>query len=421
MNVQKNIFLERLKENKNKKRIKIHSFHRYYGKLIPAIPKTAIELYTKENDIVFDPFTGSGTTAVETINSSRKFLGVEINPLSCLIANAKLNTYNPLILNDIYNRLSNTLNKKISINIANIPWCINRDHWFELDVQKDLVQIKNAIDEIVKSINIDKYKTFLYATLSATIKQVSFADNTHIFPGVSKRMKNLIETGQLTYDAKKTFLSNLKKRISYVNEFNKKNDDFKIINGDSTKIDLNEWNNKIDLIVTNPPYISSVRYAETLKLELYWMAFCTTQKGFRELAESMTGSDYFRKMEYQEKKLTNYDSINKIINKIFSIDKKQAFVVFKYFSDMEKVILLSKKLLKKGKKLVIKIGNSKLKGITIPTGLLLSEIASSNSFNVNFIINDKINPNSRSLKTTRNYYSDIILEDNIIVLEKIDE
>ena len=82
-------FKARLEIAKQDKRLGIHSFHRYYGKLIPAIPSAAIEQFTKPGDIVFDPFSGSGTTAVEAVTRGRNFIGFEINPLSLSIAKTK--------------------------------------------------------------------------------------------------------------------------------------------------------------------------------------------------------------------------------------------------------------------------------------------------------------------------------------------
>ena len=37
---------------KEEKRADIHSFHRYFGKLIPAIPRAYIELFTNKGDTV---------------------------------------------------------------------------------------------------------------------------------------------------------------------------------------------------------------------------------------------------------------------------------------------------------------------------------------------------------------------------------
>ncbi len=50
----------------------------YHGNFVPQIPHQLILRYTKKNEIVFDPFLGSGTTAYETENLNRNFIGVEI-------------------------------------------------------------------------------------------------------------------------------------------------------------------------------------------------------------------------------------------------------------------------------------------------------------------------------------------------------
>ncbi len=52
----------------------------YHGNFIPQIPRQLILRYTKRNDIVFDPFVGSGTTAYEAESLGRHFIGVDIQP-----------------------------------------------------------------------------------------------------------------------------------------------------------------------------------------------------------------------------------------------------------------------------------------------------------------------------------------------------
>lgn len=42
------------------------------------LPKTLIEAYTKKGDVVYDPFIGSGTTALACIDLDRKCIGSEI-------------------------------------------------------------------------------------------------------------------------------------------------------------------------------------------------------------------------------------------------------------------------------------------------------------------------------------------------------
>jgi tRNA G10 N-methylase Trm11 len=50
----------------------------YHGNFIPQIPHQLILRYTKKNDVVFDPFLGSGTTAYEAESLSRNFIGIDI-------------------------------------------------------------------------------------------------------------------------------------------------------------------------------------------------------------------------------------------------------------------------------------------------------------------------------------------------------
>lgn len=50
--------------------------------------------FSKENDIILDPFMGSGTTAVACKQLNRKFIGFEISEEYCKIANKRLEQNN---------------------------------------------------------------------------------------------------------------------------------------------------------------------------------------------------------------------------------------------------------------------------------------------------------------------------------------
>ena len=42
-----------------------HNYHPYPCKFVPQIPKQIISKYSKEGDLILDPFCGSGTTLTE--------------------------------------------------------------------------------------------------------------------------------------------------------------------------------------------------------------------------------------------------------------------------------------------------------------------------------------------------------------------
>ena len=232
-------------------------------------------------------------------------------------------------------------------------------------------------------------------------------------------MLSLIEEGKIKIDVLATFKRALSKRIKYYEEFGIHSSKVEILQGDSTSVDLSKYTNSVDLVVTNPPYISSVRYAETLKLELYWMGITKSTTDYFKLSDAMIGNDHITTAKCTTIQLTGYDEIDEYIRKLFEIDKKQAKVVYDYFTLMEKVIKKTATVLKKTKKFVMKISDSKIRKIKIPTGYLLTVIAEKNGFKLIDVFNDKINENSRSLLTSRNTYSDIILEDNIVFWERI--
>ncbi len=406
---------------KEEDRLGMHSFHRYYGKLIPAIPRAFIREFTKTGDLIFDPFSGSGTTALESKYLDRNFLGIEINPLSIMMCNVKTADYDIEILENVFERLIKLFEEDSDeVKEEEIPYVVNRDHWFKDFVQIDLIKISRNIPKATEGLNDrEKYVNFYMATLSAIVKQVSNADTMHVFPGISKRMRRLEAEGAIHINVFDTYKRACKKRIAYVKELGSHNSTISFIEGDSSKLDLSKYANSVDLIVTNPPYISSVRYAETLKLELYWMGIIKSSEEYTRLSNSMIGNDHIAKKLTLEKKYTNYNFINELIDQMFEIDKKQARVICDFFTLMENVIKNMSIILKKGKKLVMKISDSKIRKIKVPTGKLLTMIAEENGFKLVDVFNDKINENSRSLLTARNTYSDIILEDNIIIWEKI--
>lgn len=415
-------FSKGLDEEKKLDRADIHSFHRYYGKLIPAIPGYFIKEFTKENDIVFDPFSGSGTVAVEAKRLNRNFAGVEINPLSVQIAKTKTYNLDVEILDKINNELLEMIEKdKTKVKEDEKPYIMNRDHWFKDFVQEDLIRIKKDIDKYFDK-NKDygmEYKKFYLLTLSAIIKNVSNADTRHVFPGFSKRMHQLEEKGKIHTDVKASFKRAVKSRAKAYSIYENNKNLTDILEGDSTEIDLSKYKNKIDLIVTNPPYISSVRYIETLKLEMYWMEVIKTLEEYNNLAHEMIGNDKLKKEEYKDIELTNYKEINEVIYDMYAIDIKSAKIIGEFFNKMEKVIIKMSKLLKKNKYLVMKISDSKMKKKKISTGEFLTLIAEKNGFKLKDVFLDEINNNSRSLTTARNTYSDIITHDYIIIWEKI--
>ena len=66
-----------------------HSIHPYPAKFIPQIPNTLIQELSSVGETIFDPFCGSGTSLIEARRLGRHAVGVDANPLACLISRVK--------------------------------------------------------------------------------------------------------------------------------------------------------------------------------------------------------------------------------------------------------------------------------------------------------------------------------------------
>ena len=56
------------------------------------LPHRLIQLYSFTNDIILDPFMGSGTTAVSALKSNRKFIGFDTDPSYIKLAENRIDS-----------------------------------------------------------------------------------------------------------------------------------------------------------------------------------------------------------------------------------------------------------------------------------------------------------------------------------------
>lgn len=71
----------------------VHRLHPYLGKFIPQLVEWFLERYFQPDDIVLDPFMGSGTTLVQGNEMKMHTIGIDVSPFNCLIGNVKTAKY----------------------------------------------------------------------------------------------------------------------------------------------------------------------------------------------------------------------------------------------------------------------------------------------------------------------------------------
>ena len=96
----------------------VHRLHPYKGKFIPQLVEYFLddhtdnfkkETYFKKSDIVLDPFSGSGTTMVQSCELGIHSIGIDISEFNTLIGNCKVTKYHLVDVQTEINRITKAL------------------------------------------------------------------------------------------------------------------------------------------------------------------------------------------------------------------------------------------------------------------------------------------------------------------------
>jgi DNA modification methylase len=351
-----------------------HGFFKYPCKFIPQIPRWAILKYSEPNDYVIDPFAGSGTSVVEAVLNRRNGLAIDFDLLSQLLCETKTTT----LTNDQIKFLRQneemfyiSLDEKPEV----LPDIHNLSHWFPEKNIVDLRCLKNNIGKAFEETQDNKIYNFLLVCFASIIKKCSFADDISPKPYVSKRFKKIPLDVKIAFS--KTLNSYLTELEAYSSmEIGK----CQIISDDARYLSNQQFLGKVKLAVTSPPYINAFDYVRSLRLENAWLGFYG-DTGIVDIKKRQIGTESIYKTEYSQFiPLTEITDLDRVINEIGRTDQKRAYIVWKYFIDLEMNLQVINKLLMKNGHYIIVVGDSMIRGVEVPVHQLLVEVAKKTGF-----------------------------------------
>jgi hypothetical protein len=76
----------------------VHRLHPYLGKFVPQLVEALLARYVAPGGKVLDPFAGSGTTLVQSLESGYDATGVDVAAFNCLLMGVKTARYNEFVL-----------------------------------------------------------------------------------------------------------------------------------------------------------------------------------------------------------------------------------------------------------------------------------------------------------------------------------
>jgi DNA modification methylase len=350
---------------------KLRSIHPFPARMAPEIAIHALE-DLHAGDIILDPMAGSGTVLHQAALKGIRTLGFDLDPLSVLISTVITSKVSFEKLALLYKNIITDVNRT-RLNQINLPW-IDDDpetlnfikYWFARKQINSLRKIAFALQKYKafhKWIEIDVLQVALSRIIITKKIGASLAwDISHSRPH-KMRVKN-------DYDVIEGYKTSVEKLTAYLRQ--------QAITKSSNRIRLGDARNlrsvptaSVDKVITSPPYLNAIDYMRGNKFSLVWLGYTITQ--LRAIRSNSIGAE--RKMDHR----SNQNEVQQIYSEIAAtteLKSDHASMIRRYINDS--ILLMSEisRVLKKGRKATLVIGNSTLKGIYIENSAIFQNAGS---------------------------------------------
>ena len=245
----------------------IEGIHPYPAKFVTELPRALLSaLPVPLGTAVLDPFCGSGTTLVECQRRGLSSIGVDLNPIACLITKVKTSPL-PSGLKQV---AKETVARARCAEQAVVPEIPRVDHWFNSDVQNALATMLNEISAMPPA-----YQDALRLALSSIIVRVSNQESDTRYAAVDK--------GSTAEDVYTGFL----RAIAYLHDALRNRNyplsSATVIEADTLELDPARIGTGVGMVITSPPYPNAYEYWLYHKYRMYWLGFDPVSVKSREI------------------------------------------------------------------------------------------------------------------------------------------
>lgn len=235
----------------------IESVHPYPAKFVTELPRALLDtLPIPADTAVLDPFCGGGTTLVECQRRGLPSVGIDLNPVACLIARVKT-ARRPCDLKATAASVVDRARQMLDVTIPQIP---NLDHWFDRPIQHALAALTDAVDRAPGT-----SRDALRLALSSIVVRVSRQESDTRYAAVEKNV-----TGSDVFALFRRAAFRLDDVLAERDYPPTRADVFE---ADTLTFDPSRIVGRIGMIVTSPPYPNAYEYWLYHKYRMYWLGF----------------------------------------------------------------------------------------------------------------------------------------------------
>lgn len=338
---------------------------RYPCRSVAYLPRLILEDHSliSSGFSVLDPFMGSGTTAIEAVRYAKSVHGVEVDPYARLIATVATRRYSKdeiqeisFLISEVENRFDSQLpNEALSPRLTNI------EYWFGNSNFSDLLKLKSTIFELTSE---GKIREFLLAAFGDIIRACSKAERQSLKPYISKKYEK--KPKQVLDE----FLRIAPKYIEAVSQsYIHKSAEIVWEGFDATDFNVSA---SIDLAITSPPYINAMDYTRCIKLESAWIG-TADDAAIKTVRNAQLGEGIRRNRVIDEDFV--YSISRQHFGELEAIDEARFKTALVFFDDMRRNLKSVFRALKPGGSYFIIIGNSRIRGLDVPTHQVIADLS----------------------------------------------
>ena len=363
-----------------------HGLHSYPARMVPQIPSRLISFYKNEGiiesgDLIYDPFSGSGTTAVEGRLHDLNTVANDINPFAVMLTEAKSNPLDRGQLETARNELLEGLAAELEEvrkefseqgNVDDVKLPDVLDGWFPHPQLHELAVIRDRIDKIENEFS-PEFAQFFRIVLSYTTRQVSYQRN-----GEFKRYR-LSESDRETHNpsVESIFTDKLEENVRLMKEYSEQVDhdlETTVHYVDSRQASGVVGENMADIVITSPPYgdhSTTVAYGEFSRDP----ALLTGKVDPSEMIEvDKNGLGGRNEVVEPISELEDRSPVLKSTLEALREKDGRSDDALNFFTDYYAVMKQTAKITKSGQPVVWVVANRTMSRVNIPTHLITREL-----------------------------------------------
>jgi site-specific DNA-methyltransferase (cytosine-N4-specific) len=347
----------------------ISLIHPYPARFTAALPRTLIRILGVPSDTaVLDPFCGSGTTLLEAHSVGIPAVGIDLNPIACLISRVATTPLTSRFL-EIAEVCANNARWTMTELPTKIP---NLDHWFKKNVQLILAGLLSQIDSVADPVLRDA----LRLAFSSIVVRVSNQESDTRYAAINKKIDG--------FDVLRLFTATCHKIAGALSLVRHTNAEVQIIEKDIFEVSPSEITKPVGLVVTSPPYPNAYEYWLYHKYRMWWLGYNPLEVRRREIGAR---AHFFKKNHHTKDDFRRQmDMTLKLVSSVLVQSGHACFV----------------------------IGNSKIHGELIDNAGIIEDVADSYDMQKIAKFNRTIMPGRKSFNLSHAR----IKEETILVLKK---